>query len=152
MLSGPTHTHTPPKGKHLAFYTHAFARLSELIQMYILVHEYTQTHTHTNSPWRIDKQAPGTNDFTLNKQPLLCLLHPTLSHPFPHGCHTPFNTIHKYTHIYTQTETNSGIYSNFVSCLITKHPNSVPHEFRGHRTPARYKSGSSHFHTLAHLD
>ena len=93
------------------------------------MHEYTHTHTQTQTPWRIDKQAPGTDDCSLNKQPLLCLLHPTRPHPFPHGCHIP---LHHCTQ--THTHTHSGIYENLMSCFIANHLNCAPRMNLGHKT------------------
>ncbi len=72
------------------------------------MHEYTHTHTYTHTPWRIDKQAPGTDDYSLNKQPLLCLLHPT--HPFPTVATNPSTTLHKHTRIHTNTNPQWNIW------------------------------------------
>lgn len=84
-------------------------------------------HEHTQTPWRIDKQAPGTDDSSLNKQPPLCLLHPTPPHPFPH---IPL-------HLCTQTHTKTTVeyMKTLVSRFIGSYLNRAPHmNLEGHKT------------------
>lgn len=73
--------------------------ICKFIQINLDAHTCAPMHTHT--PWRIDKQAPGTHDCSLNKQPLLCLLHPTRPHPLPTASST---TVHTYKHGLKPTE------------------------------------------------
>lgn len=100
---------------------------------------WMNTHTNTHTPWRIDKQAPGTDNSSLNKQPLLCLQLPTRPHLSPHGCHIP---IHHCTQIHTQTQ---NVYMKTWKRVMPHSHSSRPCsscESRGHRIWIRVLSFS----------
>lgn len=67
------------------------------IRINLVAHFYTWIHTLSQTPWRIDKQTPGTDDCSLNKQTLLCVLHPTRPHPFPTVATNPSSTVQRCT-------------------------------------------------------
>lgn len=148
LLATHTYIHsTHPPGKRVPFRALVFEGLSVIIEMHILMH---QQHTYIHTPWKINKEAPGTDECSLNKQSLLCPMRPTHPYSLSTGATKPFTTVHTYRNTHTHShrhKTTVEYIENLVSCLITNHLNSAPQlnviPPPPHLSPPNYKSESS---------